>query len=367
MFIRPTLTELRERTVSDIQTYTIGQESTVNSLARRAVLRVVGYVIAGMSHLMFGFMQWAVKQLFVTSAERTYLEIHGSEIGVAVKYGEYATGSCIVSGTAGKTIPSGRELINSTTGLKYTVDSDVTIPVGGSAYIDVTASNVGDDYNESVGGTLKFVSPILGVSTTATITTAIAGGTDEETEDQYRARVLRRKRQPPHGGAEFDYEDWALEVSGVTRAWSFPQYQGVGTIGIAFVRDNDDEIIPDSTERATVQSYLEEHNDPLTGLTVGAPVGAVPGIIMIELSFLDVNFDIDIYPNNGTVQSNIQTRLEDYVLSLGPGDTARYSDMMSTISQAVGLEYFKLNTPADDFGVAQNKLPQLGTITYGDY
>ena len=86
MFIRPTLTELRERTVSDIQTYTIGQESTVNTLARRAALRIIGYVVAGMSHLMFGFMQWAVKQLFVTSAERTYLEIHGTEIPEFVRH-----------------------------------------------------------------------------------------------------------------------------------------------------------------------------------------------------------------------------------------------------------------------------------------
>jgi len=367
MFIRPTLTELKDRAVEDIRTNTIGQEGSTNSLARRAVLRVLGYVLAGLTHSLYGFQAWVVKQMFVTSAEKTYLELRGSEFGVTLKFGAYATGSCIVTGTAGKIITAGREVINTLTGLKYTVDTAVTIPAGGTDYIDITAKEVGDDYNETVGTVLKFVSPILGVSTTATVTTAITLGEDEETEEQYRARVLRRKRQPPAGGADFDYEAWALEVTGVTRAWSFPQYQGVGTIGVGFVKDNETNIFPDAAEREVVRLYFVEHTDPSTGLIVGAPVGAVPGIIMIELSYVTMPFDIDIYPNNGTVQSAIQTRIEDFILTIAPGDTVRYSDLMGVISNTIGLEYFRLNTPAADTGISVNLLPQLGTLTFGDY
>ena len=367
MYIRPTLTELKDRIVEDLRTQTVGQDGATASLARRAVLKIIGFVTAGLTHLLYGFVVWAVKQIFVTSAERKYLEIHGSELGVTVKYGSFATGVCIATGTTGKTIEAGRELLNTVTGLKYTVDAAVTIPVAGTEYISVTAKDVGDDYNESISTTLKFVSPILGVNTTVTITTAITSGEDEETEEQYRARVLRRKRQPPAGGADFDYEAWALEVTGVTRAWSFPQYQGVGTVGISFVKDNETDIFPDSAEREVVRQYLIEHTDPSTALIVGAPVGAVPGIIMIELSYIDIPFSINIYPNNGTVQSNINTRLTAFILSLAPGDTMRYSDAMGTISNTVGLEYFSLVTPAADQGISTNRLPQLGTVTFGDY
>ena len=367
MFIRPTLTELKTRAIEDLRTQTVGQDGSNNSLARRAVLRVLAIISAGLTHLLYGFIAWVIKQMFITSADRTYLELQGAEFGVTVKYGTSASGACLVTGTATKVVPAGRELLNTVTGLKYTVDAAVTIPAGGTVSIDVTAKSVGEDYNEAINTVLKFVSPIIGVNTTVTVTTAIASGEDEETEEQYRARVLRRKRQPPSGGADFDYEAWALEVAGVTRSWSFPQYQGLGTVGVAFVKDNDTDIFPDAAEREVVRLYIVEHTDAATGETVGVPVGAVPGTIMIELTAQSINLAMDIYPNNGTVQSNIQSRLSDLFLAQGPGDTIRYSDLMSAISNAVGLEYFRLNTPADDLGISANRLPQLGVITYGVY
>ena len=57
----------------------------------------------------------------------------------------------------------------------------------------------------------------------------IAGGADEQSDLLLLQRVLARLRQPPHGGADFDYIRWALEVPGVTRAWVYPLELGAGT------------------------------------------------------------------------------------------------------------------------------------------
>ena len=83
-----------------------------------------------------------------------------------------------------------------------------------------------------------------------------------------------------------------LEISGNTRAWISEEYQGVGTIGLSFVRDNDTNIIPNATQRESTKDYIIEHEDPITGETVGAPVTATPGIYMIELSLLSLDFSI---------------------------------------------------------------------------
>ena len=50
----------------------------------------------------------------------------------------------------------------------------------------------------------------------------IGGGADVESDEDLRARVLFRKRNPPHSGSKSDYIAWALEVPGVTRAFVSP-------------------------------------------------------------------------------------------------------------------------------------------------
>ena len=196
----------------------------------------------------------------------------------------------------------------------------------------------------------------------------ITEGTDEETDDDLRERVLTRKRQPPHGGAEFDYEAWALEVSGVTRAWTLPLYYGAGTVGIAFVRDDDVDIFPDATERATVRAYIVEHEDPGTGITVGVPVTAEPGLIMITLNTLSVDFNISISPNTTAVRAAIQSNIEDLILrDGGPGETLYLSRISEAISLASSESIHRLNSPVADVGASSTQIHTLGTITFASY
>ena len=94
-------------------------------------------------------------------------------------------------------------------------DADVTL-VAGTGTLALTAKVAGADGNDNAGITLSFVSPIASVNTTVTVgADGLSGGSDQESDTALRNRVLTRKRQPPHGGADFDYEVWAKEVSGV--------------------------------------------------------------------------------------------------------------------------------------------------------
>ena len=65
----------------------------------------------------------------------------------------------------------------------------------------------------------------------------VTGGTDAETDDQLRARILHRIQNPPMGGAQADYVTWALAVPGVTRAWAASE-QGIGTMTVRFLMDD---------------------------------------------------------------------------------------------------------------------------------
>jgi hypothetical protein len=111
------------------------------------------------------------------------------------------------------------------------------------------------------------------VSAIATVAVGgITGGNDEEGTEQLRARYLLRLREPPEGGADQDYEEWALEVPGVTRAWVYPHENGLGTVVVRFVRDLDaGSIFPDVGEVAAVQAKLDAERPVTDEPTAVAP------------------------------------------------------------------------------------------------
>ena len=78
--------------------------------------------------------------------------------------------------------------------------------------------------------------------------------TTGETDAAYLARLLDYIRRPPAGGNKYDYEKWAKEISGVTKAYCVPIGQGLGTVDVIILADpvtTDDEI-PSSSARIGV-------------------------------------------------------------------------------------------------------------------
>lgn len=362
-FQRPTLTEIVARATSDFQSRITG----ATSLFRRSTLKVLSKVLSGIAHQLYGYLDFQADQLFIGSADSERLNDIADEYGIVRTAAVEAIGTGQATGTNGITIPEGTEL-RATSGQKYDTDADVTI-AGGVATLAFTAQLAGADGNDDPAITLTFTSPIAGVNSTVTVgADGITGGADEETDDALRERVLARKRQPPHGGAYFDYEAWALEVSGVTRVWTFPQYQGIGTIGVAFVRDGEASIIPNATQRVAVRAYIVEHADPGTGLTIGCPVTAEPGLFIIELQLLAVNFEIGLYPNTVAVQNAVTNGLTALILREGgPGETIYLSEISEAISLANGEERNRLVSPVANVTAAVNQVHTLGTITFTSY
>lgn len=362
-FDRPTLTEI----ISQIKADIVSRITGATTLLRRSILTIMAYGFGGAVHLLYGNIEYNKDQLFITTADSESLEKHANEYGISRTAATKATGQAIATGTDGIIIPQYTELQGST-GQVYLTDTAEVIS-GGTATLDLTAKEAGENGNDDPSIILTFVSPISGVNTSATVTSGgLEGGNDEETDEALRTRALSRKRLPPHGGADFDYVSWMLEVAGTTRAWCIPLYQGLGTVGCAFVRDNDAVIIPSETERNDMESYLISHTDPITGKTVGVPVTAVEGLYMIALTERAVNFVIGISPNNGDTQAAVISQLEDLVkVDGGPERTLRLSRIRAAISAAVGEEYHNLVYPTQDDTASAQEIHILGSVSFQDY
>jgi uncharacterized phage protein gp47/JayE len=346
-FTRPTLTELITRTQQDFET----RLGLVGKVVRNTFVWVFARVYAGLAHGLYGFVAWAADQIFPDTAEDQNLVRWATLYGLTRTPAAFAEGEVTVEGTEGETIDAGTIMVRAD-GIEFEVLTEETI-TGGEAVLTVRAQETGDDGNTELGVALSFQTPIDNVDTSGLVTSEITGGADEEDIEDLRERLLARMAAPIQGGAAADYEQWAKEVSGVTRAWVKPLYLGEGTVAVFFVRDDDDDIFPSEAEVDDVSAYIDPRR----------PVTAHHYVYAPTADFVD--FTITVAPDTQSVKEAVTGELEDLFLRDGePGGTIYLSRMNEAISLAQGEFDHTLVSPTANFEAASGYLPVLGTVTF---
>ena len=351
-FLKPTLKTLLDRAVADINA------RLPNADARLAFsnLNVLAHVQSGGVHGLYGFLNWISNQVIPDTAEVEFLQRWASIWGISRKVATPATGNVVFTGVSGSTIPAGT-LVRRTDSVQYQTSSDVTLSSGvGAAPVVAVTSGAGTTAIESTA--LNLVSPVSGVNSAATVAVGgLTGGSDVESDDSLRARLIERIQQPPHGGDAQDYLNWALEVPGVTRVWVFPAESGLGTVTIRFVRDLDGvdaAIIPDSTEVATLQAYLDARRPVTAVVLVGAPTASVLNFVIQGLN-----------PSTIAVKAAVEAELRDLIFREAiPGGTLLLSHIRSAISAATGETDYVLLSPAANVISSTSQITLMGAVTW---
>ena len=345
-FNRPTLSTLVERARDDLDARLPGADSRL----RRSALDVLARVHAGAVDGLHGFQQWISRQILPDTSEGEVLARQAAIWGLQRKAAMSASGSIRVTGANGAELPAGTALLRGD-GVEY-LTTAAAVLAGGAAIAGVRAVEAGRGGNAEPGTRLTFVSPVPGVNAVAQVAAgAIGGGDDQESDDALRARLLDRIRRPPHGGSRSDYERWALEVAGVTRAWVTPGVFGPGTVGLQFVADGRANIIPTADEVAVVQAYLDPLRPVTAELFVTAPI-AFPVALLIRA-----------IPSTAAVKAAIAAEVEDLLAREAvPGGTILISHLREAISLAAGEHDHELVQPAGNVQVGPGYLVVPGPI-----
>ena len=74
--------------------------------------------------------------------------------------------------------------------------------------------------------------------TSAMLTTILSAGTEEESDNALRARLLNAIQKPSTSGNRYDYYNWAMECEGVGAAKVFPLAGGPGTVKVIIADAN---------------------------------------------------------------------------------------------------------------------------------
>jgi uncharacterized phage protein gp47/JayE len=316
---------------------------------------------AGLAFSSLLYLYYVAKQLMPDTATdwlTRHADIWLKDYGGGQKSATFASGTISATGTAGTIIPAGQQLVsNAFNGQGYQTTKQVTLgllPVS----VQIQALLAGSFGNLDSGMVLTWRPSVSGCDFTAAVV-SLDGGTDQETLEELRARVLQRVRNPPMGGASSDYVLWAGAVPGVTRAWCSPGEMGIGTVTVRFMMDDlraSTGGFPNSADVATVQAYMDSHR-PVTAIDVFA-VAPIPEPVSFTLSNMNTK-DSGVMAN---VTKSVTKKLFDLAAPASssngvplPAQTIYREWISAAVNDSVGIDYF-------DLTMVDHVMPYPGSI-----
>lgn len=367
-FSRPTLTQLRNAAAQQLNAELPGADA----LLRFSNLRVIGDIEAALACMLYGYLDWIALQSTPFTAEDEYLEAWGALKGVTRKPCAQSSGSITFTGSDGKVIPLGASITRSDS-VAYSATGAGKVS-GGT--VTITASAVADPQGLTgangdcrAGTQFTLANAIAGIDSTGTAATAFTGGADIERNDDLRNRILYAYQNPPQGGDQADYIEWALSVPGVTRAWCTGNGYGAGTVIVYFMEDAADAAYGGFPQGTDGCAKAETRGPTATGdqLTVAnaiyplRPVTAlvyvcapVPGPVNVSLRGVDVQ-----YQDAVTAALDAQLRADGQ-----PGGEVILAHLWAAVSAVPGVNDFLILSPTTDISMPAGALPSLGVVTW---
>lgn len=374
MFVLPTLGDLMTRARQAFRANLKGSDAAIwpNNLY------VTAKVIAGQTFEVLGFASYISRQKFAhTAPDLESLALHGEEFGIPRKPAAPALGQIVLTGGGAMSVAADAVFARAD-GVRFRALAGGGLPGAGSLTLDVVALTDGKATNTEAGTVLSVVS---GVSASANVAIAVASGgialgDDVEDIESWRARILFRKRNPPHGGSAADYVQWAGEVAGVAfyadrpavyveRLWS-----GSGTVRVfPLMLDLYDDGIPSDADIARVSDHIESLRPAGALVSVAKPVAVMVNVVIAGLA-----------PNTTDVREAVLAELRDTFrrLSRVAGTDREISNMpylaypasfsrswiWQAVANATGEQRHELQAPTADIPLQPGERAVLGTVTF---
>ena len=308
------------------------------------------------------FLDQILAYAFPQTSSGIFLNYNAESRGIVKNLGVKSIGQATFIGTDATLIPKGF-LIQTNGGLQYTLDDDAIIN-SGTVTVSITAIAIGTAYNVASGVINGIPVQQAGI-TSVNNSTPTTGGTNDETEDELRARILKKVQNPPSCGNKIDYERWAKEVSGVEYAKIIPLWNGNGTVKVIASGING------SILDSTILNNVKNHIDPGNGSGEGqAPIGAnvtIATVMLVSINISITGLEIEDGYGVDSVKNNISNAIISHLAGLLPGDELKYNDIRAIFTLAQGVSDFtdfKVNNSTSNIELTDEQKASLGTISY---
>lgn len=173
---------------------------------------------------------------------------------------------------------------------------------------------------------------------------------ENETDAELLARLLDTLRNPPAGGNQYDYVQWAKSISGVADAVCVPAAQGPGTVDLVILASGESEI-PDSALLDEVFAYIE------TVRPVGVTLRCIAPTPVETAVTITVDGDVDT--------DALAAEITAFLSGLRPGDDLTRAQLTALCINA-GAADVLITLPAANVVTADDEMIRPGTVTVAE-
>lgn len=289
---------------------------------------------------------------FIEDTFDAYLDKRVSEFGVYRKQGSKSIGEIKVEGKEGAIITNGT-LIKAND-LYFTVLNDIELPTDNILYVE--ANEVGYKYNLLANTEFELVEKNDKV-TSLINETDFKNGIDIESDEDLRKRFIKVVNNPSTSGNKAHYEEWALEVNGVSRAIVYPLWNGNGTVKVMVVGNDNKPVLEDV--RKNVEDHITENMPIGCQLTVATPTNLDATIVAtIELK---EGYEIE------EVKQEFEAKINEYLKSVTNEFT--YSKVYGLLANIIGIEdigTLTINGGNSNITISEDKIINISEINISE-
>lgn len=146
--------------------------------------------------------------------------------------------------------------------LDFDVITSVLDDTNTTGIVEVAATSIDNGSGTNVAArSIVLLDDVVSGVEKVTNTAVFSGGSDEESDDTYRARLIEEIQKPPGAGNIYDYEGWAKTISGVGGVTVIPEWEvdfggtnGPGTVKVIISGSNNELVNYDLIEQ--VRQYI---------------------------------------------------------------------------------------------------------------
>ena len=311
-------------------------------------------VLSGEIYSALVNLNWLKGQMFADTATGEYLDRHALERAIERRGASKAFGevSFTISEAAltNLVVPVGT--VVSTSGenpMLFETTEEAILRAGDlKAVVPVVSMGEGKRYNVRAGAISVMVTPPTGFEKVSN-GAALVGGSDVESDESLRARILESYKNASNGTNCAYYKNMALQVPGVTGAAVVPKGRGVGTVDVYIASANG--AVSDEELSATqeILSQASEVNVDVEAFRANpAPVWFY---VCVEL---EDGYEFD------EVEENCRSAIEDYVSTRGVGGKFLLTEAGDRIFHIPGVrEYLLTKFNNSDYICESDEYPVL--------
>lgn len=313
------------------------------------------YAAAAQIHALYLQAQWVEGQCFPQTAQGSALDSHARMRNLTRTPPTKAEGKLRFflreAAQDARVIPLGCVCI-SDAGVRYETTREVTIKAG-ATQADAPARAVEAGVSGNTGrDTIHAMSlPPAGVVRCSN-PEAFSGGSNEESDDQLRARILDSYRRLPNGANAAYYESCALMFPGVAAAKAVGRARGIGTVDVYVSTASG---IPDQALMAQIEEDLASKREIAVDVRVCAPVYRIVNISLALQAEHSADYE--------TVRAAAESAVRGYFTGARLSKPVLLSELHALLHGVEGLRNYHILAPASDIAGDDTQLPKLGTLT----